>query len=452
MKGGGAQKHIEAALQWEAKAELPRAEREYRRALELAPSHPIALNNLGYLYASRGDFAKAAPLFRRAAFLNPRDAGSLINLAGVLRELGDEAGALDGFGKVLALDPTSDLARLNLANLLRSQGQLDAARPHYQALLQRDPRNGFARWNLAALEGLAGNLEAAFSGFMLHHALQPAEPPPALPRWDGGPLGGKRLLLEANQGLGDTLMFARFVRPVSELGATVILRGQPELEPVLSNLAGLHAYARRDRPGPQADVWFPLVDLPALPALSPRNGFWPAPYVGAPSPPGPGPQVGRPFRVGLVWAGNPGHPDDRNRSMALPVMIEGLAGIDGVELVSLQKGPRAADADGTVLIRADRDIADFADTAAAIMRLDLVVAVDTSVLHLAAAMGRPTWALLAHAPDWRWMLQREDSPWYPSLRLFRQPRPRDWPAVIARVAQALRPSRPPSAAPQDEEQ
>jgi Flp pilus assembly protein TadD len=436
MKPSRADARVQAALAFEAAGQSEQAERAYRAALQVAPRHLTALNNLGFLYAERGRFDEAAPLFRRAAFAHPSDPAALINLAGVLRELGDEAGAVDGFERVIALDPGSRLGRLNLANLLRSMGRLEQARPHYQLMLKQDPHDGLARWNLAALEGLAGNLDAAFAGFALHHGLEPAAPPPRLPRWDGGLLDGRTILLEAYQGLGDTLMFARFARRVADLGGRVILRAQPELEGLLSAIAGVQAYAPLGGPRPAADVWFPLVDLPALPGMLAdfcAETYLPPPAgaAGAPA------DSGAAMRVGLVWAGNPAHPDDRNRSAPLSVLLAALGDIPGLELVSLQKGARAAEAEGAP-IRTDLTLDSFVDTARAIQRLDLVISVDTSVLHLAGAMGRPVWALLPVAPDWRWMLDRTDSPWYPSLTLYRQSRARDWAGVAERVAADLR--------------
>ena len=442
MRSGRVEQRIEAAARFEAQGDGKRAEREYRAALEIAPRHLVALNNLGFLYAARGRFAEAAPLFRRAAVAHPADTTSLVNLAGVLRELGDEAGAVEAFARVVAADPASRSGRLNLANTLRSLGRLDQGRPHYQTLLERDPGDGLARWNLAALEGLAGDWDAAFAGFALHHALQPPAPPPALPRWTGALLEGRRIRLEADQGLGDTLMFARLVRRVADRGGAVILRGQPALAPLLEPLDGLAVYSPRDRPAPDADVWFPLVDLPALPAIGAGGLEWSSAYVSAPADRQTAwsarlPKTGA-VRVGLVWAGNPTHPDDRNRSMTFEALFRPLTAVAGVELISLQVGPRGAEADGAAFLRAGPMITDFADTAAALAELDLVISVDTSVLHLAGAMGRPAWALLPYAPDWRWRLSRADTPWYSSLKLYRQLKPRDWGDVMERVVADLR--------------
>jgi len=433
---------VQAAICCEGEGRTRKAEREYLAALEIAPHHPVALNNLGLLLAARGRFKEALRLFARAVRADPRGEVAHLNLAGALREVGDAAGATQAYSNILAANPHSRAARLNLANVLRAQGDLGAARPYYMTLLQGDPRDGLARWNLAALDGLAGDFNAAFAGFALHHALQPAAPPPpGLARWRGEPLGGRRILLEAHQGLGDTIMFARFARLVRDRGGRVILRAQRELAALISQVEGVERFAPADEPAPGADLWFPLADLPALPGFCAPDSCA-APYIGAPADRAAPwairlPQTGR-LRVGLVWAGNPTHPDDRNRSIPLQTLLAALSEVANVELVSLQKGARAPEADGAGVTRADLEIADFLDTAAALARLDLLISVDTSVLHLAGAMGRPAWALLPFAPDWRWRIEGDETPWYPSLRLLRQPRPGDWTAVVAQAAAALR--------------
>jgi len=451
MRLGRADQRVSAGERFEAQGAPARAEREYRAALEIAPRHTLALNNLGLLLAARGRFADAAPLFRRASLADPSAAVFQANLAGALREMGDEAGAQAAYQRMLSLDPASPMAPLNLANLLRSRGALDEARPYYQALLRQNPADRTALWNLAALEGLAGSLTAAFAGFARFHALSPAAPRFPFPKWNGEALEGRRLLLDADQGLGDTLMFARYASVLRDRGARVILRAQAELAGLLRGVEGLEAVVARGEPIPAADAWFPLVDLPVFlgaPMSAPRPYLAPAAERVAVWERRLAP--GSAARVGFVWAGNPGHPDDRNRSLPLEILLRPLPALEGVEFVSLQKGPRASEADGTPLARADRQIDDFEDTAAVIAGLDLVISADTSVLHLAGAMGRPVWGLIPFAPDWRWMLARADSPWYPTLTLFRQPTPRAWPAVAEAVAAALReflafnPLKPPS--------
>jgi len=438
---GSADQHVQAGLALEMEGRAQRAEREYRKALDIAPHHVVALNTLGQLLSATGRAAIAAPYFERAIRAAPGDFISWTNLGAVRRETGDEAGARDAFAQALTINPFFGGARLNLANLLRSQGRLDEARPHYRFLLERNPNDSLTRWNLAALEGLAGNFDAAFTLFAQVHALEPASLPPGLPRWRGEPLDGKRILLDANQGLGDTIMFARFVASVRDRGGCVILRAQPVLQELLSPLPGLDRFVSRDDAVPEADLWYPLVDLPAVLGKGAASGPWPASYLRA------APEriahcasqfadAGR-VRVGIAWAGNPTHPDDRNRSLPLKALFGPLSGFHDIAFISLQVGDAQAQAKPVPSLRTDIDVGSFADTAAVMSLLDLVISVDTSILHLAGALGRPAWGLLGHAPDWRWMLKRSDSPWYPNLTLFRQPRARDWDSVARDVAVAL---------------
>jgi len=381
-------------------------------------------------------------MFRRALAAHPEDLPSNTNLAGVLRELGQEAQAVQALERALALDPGSRMARINLANLLRSMGRLTEARPHYQTLLKADAEDGLARWNLAALEGLSGDLRAAFSGFAAHHEREPVAAPPPLPRWRGEPLAGRSILLISHQGFGDTIMFARFADRLTKLGARVVLWAQPPLQPLLRRLAGVDQFEPVKTPLSGIDVWHPLEDLPAVLEVGSTDLLWPGAYLSASSEKQAdwsarlARQPGK-LRVGLVWAGNPTHPDDHNRSIPLPALVTALSAVSGIHLVSLQKGPRSEEAGAVGIERIDQALEDFEDTAGAIANLDLVITVDTSVLHLTGAMGREAWGLIPYAPDWRWMLGRDDSPWYPTVRLFRQTQPRSWVEPLEAVVSAL---------------
>lgn len=435
---------LQNALRLEAAGLTRKAEREYRAIIEKAPRNATALMRLGLLLCARGAFDKAALLFKRAGLADPRDLASRMNLAAALLRIGDEQGAVEAYREAVVINPLYRDARLNLAYRLRGQRRLDEARVHYQALVEHDPRDGLARWNLAALDGLEGDLDAAFAGFADPRTMRAAGQPKSLPRWAGEPLAGRRILLEADQGLGDTLMFSRLAARVHAEGGQVILRAQPELEGLLANLDGVALFAPRDRPPPNADLWIPLADLPAVLGVEASIAAAPDPYLAADPTrrmrwrewlKRPAPDC---YRVGLVWAGGSAHPEDSLRSLPLAVLLEPLIAIEGVVWISLQKGPPAAEAEGTALVRADLDIADFEDTAALLAEIDLLITVDTSILHLAGALGRPVWGLIAFVPDWRWMLERPDSPWHPSLRLFRQARSGDWRDPTREVATALR--------------
>jgi hypothetical protein len=265
------------------------------------------------------------------------------------------------------------------------------------------------------------------------------------PLWLGdAPVAGRTILLHAEQGLGDTLQFARYAPLLAERGARVILEVPPPLVALLAGLGGVERIVARGEPLPVFELHCPLLSLPL--AFGTTIDTIPAavPYVSVPEShrrkwaarvPSGGVR-----RVGLVWYGNRQHRNDRLRS--LPAEALGpLLTMAGVQWHCLQKGAGSA-ADAAVaasarMVNLTAEIADFADTAAYLEQLDLVVTVDTSVAHLAGALGRPVWVLLPFVPDWRWLLEREDSPWYPTARLFRQPALRDWDAVLRRVAAAL---------------
>jgi len=395
---------------------------------------------LGLLLCKREQFAKAAPLFRRASLVAPAEPTSLINLASALLRLGDDDGATAAYSDALALDPSSYQARLNLGMRLFHRGRLEEARLHYQILVDGHPNDALARWNVASIDGLRGDLDAAFAGFAHESSMRSVDVPRHLPRWAGEPLAGRRLIFECEQGLGDTIMFARLAPLAREAGGQIILRTQPELHGLLSRHDFADVYLRRSEPA-RADLWHPLAELPAVLGVERSLAAAQRPYLCADPERVAAwsrrlPATGR-RRVGLVWAGNPTHARDAERSLRLQQLLQPRLALAGIEWISLQKGPAADQADASPLVRADREIADFEDTAAILSLIDLLITVDTSVLHLAGAMGRPVWGMINYIPDWRWMMDRPDSPWYPTLRLFRQPSADDWDTVVREVAEPL---------------
>jgi hypothetical protein len=269
------------------------------------------------------------------------------------------------------------------------------------------------------------------------------------PQWDGGDIAGKTMLLHAEQGLGDTLQFIRYVEPLAARGARLVLAVTTPVRRLLeqSKVIGRHQIISLGDAVPPFDVHCPLLSLPMvmqtrlesipcglayLRAADVDVATWRALLAVDTAT----------MRIGIAWAGNRQHADDHNRSMSLSLLAPLFEAVDdSVSFYSLQKGDgpghAAALVAGTQLQPAPREFEDLADTAALMTNLDLIISVDTAVAHLAGGLGRPVWTLLPFDPDWRWLLDREDSPWYPSMRLFRQPAPGDWAAVIARVAEAL---------------
>jgi tetratricopeptide (TPR) repeat protein len=451
----------------------------YRRALALKPAFPDAWSNLGRALAALGRAEEAAASFQNALNLRPDDAEALASLGNALREQGklDEAEARyqdalrlrpdyaevrNNLGSVfqeqgklgeaeasyreaLRLRPAFVEALTNLGNALREQGRPGEAAASYEEATRLRPDDAEARVNLGMTRLLMGDFERGWPEYeWRRRARGLPEHPSGRPRWDGTPLEGKAILLRAEQGLGDTIQFVRYAPMVRERGGVVLLECQPPLRALLADAPGVDRVVAPGGPGPEFAVEAPLPSLPGI--LGTTGETIPArvPYLGADAG-----RVGRwrreledpaGFRVGIVWRGNPKHPRDRQRSIPL-VLFEPLAGLPGVRLVSLQKGPGAEQLDAPGWRRSILDLGgrleDFADTAAVLANLDLLIACDTAVAHLAGALGLPAWVALPSDPDWRWLLGRDDSPWYPSLRLFRQDRPGDWGGVFGRIAREL---------------
>jgi hypothetical protein len=329
---------------------------------------------------------------------------------------------------------------------LAEQGRLAEAATCYEQALHLKPDYADAHLNLAYSWFFRGDLEAGWPEYEWRWKRR-GFPQPSFrqPLWDGSSLQGQTILLFAEQGLGDTLQFIRYAPLVRQHGATVIVQCQEPLLRLLATCAGIHRLVPEGCALPPFDVQAPLLSLPRI--LRTTLATIPAkvPYLSVD--PGLSTHWQRRlsdvegFKVGIVWQGNPEQARDRRRSVPL-LAFTPLAVIPGVRLVSLQKGAGRAQlpdlADRLGLLDMTDRLKDFADTAALISQLDLVITVDTAVAHLAGALGVPVWLALASSADWRWLLEREDSPWYPSMRLFRQSTWGDWAGVFERLTEALR--------------
>jgi len=505
---------------------------DYDQAVTLRPDHSAAYwNNRGLALGELNRWAEAADSFIRALGLDPAYADAEANLSVAQRRLGQLDAALASADRALAMQPDHPEALTTRGLALAALGQYEAAlesheqalalRPDYlqalnnagvaldaldrtdealarfDAALTLDPGFAEAEYNSALALLRAGRW---LEGWRRHEARwrRKGEPGPTYPDatlWLGGAddqaLEGRTILLHAEQGLGDTLQFCRYVPAVKALGARVILEVQPPLRTLLAGLQGVDQIIGVGEPVPPFDRHTPLLSLPlalspptssahpresgdpgfsrlagsegvlrsfrsrpdskacvpAFAGMSGDEGFSSAPYLGAdparaafwrthlPPPEGP--------RIGLVWAGNAAHGNDHNRSLPANALAPLIAAGQrlGAQMISLQKEVRADDLPWLEqtpdVLRVEHLLIDFADTAALIATCDLVISVDTSVAHLAGALGRPLWLLLPKPCDWRWMSNREDTPWYPGARLFRQAEPGDWAEVLDRVAQAL---------------
>jgi tetratricopeptide (TPR) repeat protein len=390
------------------------------RGLRVRPDSPQLLATRASARWESGAAAESAADCERAIAIDSQDPDTWNSLGIARHLLRDLPGAQSAYGQALRLDPGHAAAHMNLALVLLARGEYERGWAEYEW-----------RWE-GSRGGLAGRRDLP------------------LPQWRGEPLRGEAILLHTEQGLGDAIQFARYVPLVAERGGRAILECYPELVRLFSRLPGVERVVPTGSLGPEglgAIAWHcPLMSLPL--AFGTRVETIPAdlPYL-SPDPADRSRWAQRLARlagakVGLVWAGNPrpedpvNHRIDRRRSLALGQLAPLLA-TPGIAFVSLQKGPPAAQAQGTGLLDWGGELGDFAVTAALVANLDLVISVDTSVAHLAGALGRPVWLLSRHDACWRWLEGRDDSPWYPGMRIFRQQAPGDWPSAIDPLAAAL---------------
>jgi Tfp pilus assembly protein PilF len=449
--GDEVRRTLAAALERQNRGDAQGAIDFYVRALELRPDLPDPYNNIAVLLKGMRRLPAAVACLRRAVQLAPASASLWSNLGNMLWMSLDFDRAGAAFRRALDLEPTRPETHHNLGLLQFSKGDYQLAIESYDRALALAPGNTLIMWDRALALLASGDLARGFAAYDTRFDLNDpsmqfdlnlkAVRSIPLPMWQGEDLRGKTLFVYAEQGLGDTIQFARFLPVVAQHGARIVFDCQPELVRLMSNLAGVAELRPQFQanPLPAADFHLPLMSLPSRLGATLANLPNTTPYLSAPLAVV-GPSVPRPpgtrLAIGIVWAGRPHHSNDHNRSMTLEHFFP-LAELPGVALYSLQMGPRAADIGATsaapLVCDLRPQIQDFADTARLIQQLDLVIGVDTSVVHLAGALGRSAFVLLPYTADWRWLGRREDSPWYPALRLFRQQAPNDWQGVIARV-------------------
>ena len=421
----------------------------FQATLRVRPDLVEAHNNLGMAFQAQGEFAEAIPHHQEAVRLRPDYAEAHSNLARAFQALGKIAEAVQSYQHATRLRPDSAEFHYNLAIALRQQGKLATAEASLQTALRLKPDFALAHNELGMLRLLQGDFERGCSEYEWRWHLEESSctPRPG-PRWDGGPLSGKTILLYAEQGVGDTIQFIRYAEEVKARGASVVVECPAPLLDIVAGCPGVDRFLAQGAALPAYDVQAPLLSLPGLcgtslntiPAKVPylvadhaRLAYWRedlATFSG--------------LKVGICWQGNPSHNYDRWRSAAL-AQFAPLAEVPGVRLVCLQKGLGREQWDTLARrwpvvelpIQTGEPSQAWVETAALVCAVDLVITVDTAVAHLAGALGVPVWVALPFAPDWRWLLQREDSPWYPSMRLFRQTKLGDWADVFQRIKEAL---------------
>ena len=419
----------------------------YDRALTMRPHYAEALSNRGNTLQSLRRFEEALASYDRALAARPDYAQALSNRGSVLRDLKRYDEALASYDRAIAIDPDHAEALINRGNILTEMKQFEEALASYARALAVERHSAEAHFNEAICRILIGDLERGFEKYEWRWESRQGKKDKrsfAQPLWLGADdVADKTVLLHAEQGLGDTIQFCRYAPLVAARGARVILEVQDPLRTLMTSLIGPEKIIAKGEPLPAFDMHCPLLSLPlafrtrleTIPAVTPYLHASPQSIVDWQARLGP---ARRPA-IGLSWSGQTTHPNNPNRAIRLDALSP-LLDFDAT-FVNLQKHVPAGDAAllkerGDILQFGDA-LRDFSDTAALVANLDLVISVDTSVAHLAGAMGKPVWILLAYAPDWRWLLDRDDSPWYPTARLFRQDASRKWDAVIPRIRAAL---------------
>ena len=414
-------------------------------ALRRVPHAAVAMNNLGVIYRRSGDLEAASQILRQALETEPGYADAAYNYGLVLADQDDGESAKSYYRRAIELRPDYVEAFTDLGSVCRTLAQYDEALQAYDQALKIDPDYTEARWNRALQLLMLGRFDQGWQDYETRwQSGGRGRRRFKRPVWKTEPLDGKRIFVYAEQGLGDTFQFIRLLALLKARGATTVVECQPSLVGVLHGVDGIDELVPRGGRRPVFDVHVALLSLPGLLQIDEHNIPASVPYLHAPTTAN---QTlvdvlsgGDGFRVGLVWAGNASHSNDRNRSCRLQEFSE-LMQIDGVTCYGLQVGERAQDIGSldapASVIDLSPQLQSFSDTAYALSQLDLVISVDTSVAHLAGAMGKPVWLLLPFVPDWRWLLDRDDSPWYPSMTLFRQDETRQWAPVLERVRAQL---------------
>jgi Flp pilus assembly protein TadD len=410
----------------------------FQAGLRIDPGHAPTLYDLGLLQRQRGKLDEAEVLLRRAAASGAGQSRFEAELqrAVALFKQDRLPEAERWFHRAGLLNPADPRPWINVAMIYRTWGHLDAALRCLEKALTAAPDNPEVHWNLANTILVRGEFARGFEEYEWRfRRAGRAERAMALPRWAGEDLRGKTLLLAAEQGMGDLIQFARFARPLAARGAKVVVECHPGLESLLATAPGVSAVVALGQTVKGADFYLPMMSVAHALGVD-EASVTRSTYLSVP----PGPAVSVPgagVKVGLAWRGNPRHENDVYRSIALST-LQPILDVDGATFISLQVGEARAEIGEAKIHDLSPQLTDFAATARAVEQLDVLISVDTAVAHLAGALGKPVWLLLARGNDWRWGHQRVDTPWYSSMKLFRQAPHRDWSVPVRQIAAALR--------------
>ncbi|MBI3839524.1 MAG: glycosyltransferase family protein [Planctomycetia bacterium] len=445
MKPDVAEVHRELGAVLTKQEKFAEAAACHRRALELKPDNAEALYHLGRVLVHQDKLEEALICYRKALQLQPDHVQAQGSLGNLLRYQGKLEEALACYRRALELSPDYAEVYYNLGLALVDDNRLEEAVAAYRRALELNPQYVDAHFSHALALLTMSRFDEGWPEYewrWKRHGAQEEVLP--RPRWTGEKLDGRTILVRSEQGFGDNLQFIRFVDLLKRQGATVIVECLPQLVRLLATCPGVDRVIAVGEPLPPFDFHVPLLSVPGILRISPTDIPARIPYLA------PDAQLveawknelarERNFKIGIAWFGNRNYPSDRQRSIPL-AQFGGIARLPGVRLYSLQMGAnreQLSDLAGQWPISdlGDR-LGDFHNTAAIMRNLDLVITCDSAPGHLAGAIGVPVWLALAFAPDWRWSLERNDSPWYPTMRLFRQSRRGDWQGVFEVIEQEL---------------
>lgn len=438
---------LNIAVKYHNKGELNEAEFIYRKVIEKNPNNSDAWHLLGLVEYQRGKYKNAIKKIGKAIQLNPAPAIYYGNLGMVYDASGNEEESIKNFEKALEINPAYDnayLAYYNLGISLKDKGKITEALEHFNKSIKLNQEFPDAHWNRSLILLLLGRFEEGWKEYEYRFKKKSPTDPRIFnkPQWTGSSLQGKKILVVSEQGAGDNIQFIRYLPFVKEKGGHIILECPKDLKRLFESIPYIDEFIEKKQnivPNIEFDCYIHLMSLPRIFSTDISTIPNKIPYLKANCELNKDikEKINTPkFKIGINWAGNPNQDNDKNRSTTLEKFMC-LKQVPGITLFSLQKGIASKQLSDPSIINLEGSIKDFADLAFMIGNLDLVISVDTSVAHLAGAVGKPIWTLLSFNSDWRWLTDRNDTPWYPNMKLFRQKKPGDWDFLFNDVVKEL---------------